>query len=228
MIEFDDVSFFYHKAVPLLQNLSFRLRKGESLGILGESGSGKSTIAKLICGFYKPVAGSIKQSGTTQMIFQNPTGSLNPRWTVREILTEPLQLHGIKKDPAVLLREVGMGEEFLNRYPSQLSGGQCQRVAIARAVSLSPDFVIADESTSSLDHNTEEQVLTLLKQKQCSEGFGLIVISHSPEVILKNTDIAIVLHKGQLVEKGRTGEIYHAPQNDYTKLLIQDLNNIIG
>jgi peptide/nickel transport system ATP-binding protein len=220
MIEFDDVSFSYHKANPLLQKLSFCLDKGKSLGILGESGSGKSTIAKLICGFYKPTAGTIKRSGTAQMIFQNPTGSLNPRWTIREILTEPLQLHGIKKDPIVLLSEVGMGEEFLSRYPSQLSGGQCQRVALARAVSLSPDFVIADESTSALDHKTEEQVLMLLKQKQSNDGFGLIVISHSPEVIRRTTDAVVVLRKGVLVESGSTEVIFSAAKADYTILLL--------
>ena len=220
MIEFNDVSFSYRSGVPLLQKVSFCVDKGHSLGILGESGSGKSTIAKLMCGFYKHCSGVIRLSGHIQMIFQNPTGSLNPRWTVEEILNEPLMLHGIKKEPAFLLAEVGMGEEFLKRYPSQLSGGQCQRVAIARALSLNPDFLIADESTSALDSTTEKQVLKLLKQKQRSDGFGLIVISHSPEVIESTTDHIIVLRKGVLVEEGRTKEVFANPRVDYTRLLL--------
>lgn len=193
MLEFKKVSFAYPNGRVVLRDLSFTLPKGVSLGILGESGSGKSTVAKLACALYKPSAGEIYRRGNIQMIFQNPVGSLNPRWTIRQILTEPLKLHKINKNPEALLEEVGLSGEFLNRTPSQLSGGQCQRVAIARALSLSPDILIADESTSSLDRETEAQVLKLLKTRQQEQQFGMIVISHNPKVIEQMTDQVITL-----------------------------------
>lgn len=193
MLEFKDVSFTYPNGRTVLKNLSFHLNKGTSLGILGDSGTGKSTVAKLACKLYKPSHGTIKNNGSIQMIFQNPTGSLNPRWTIQQILEEPLMLHGINKSPRLILEEVGLSDEFLSRKPSQMSGGQCQRVAVARALSLSPDILIADESTSSLDRKTEAQVLKLLKTRQEREGFGMIVISHNPEVISYLTDEVIAL-----------------------------------
>lgn len=193
MLEFKNVSFAYPNGRTVLNNLSFSLKKGSSVGILGDSGSGKSTVAKLACKLYLPTQGTISTNGTIQMIFQNPTGSLNPRWTISQILEEPLKLHKIKKSLKEILEEVGLSEDFLSRRPSQLSGGQCQRVAVARALSLSPDILIADESTSSLDRHTERQVLNLLKTRQQAEGFALIVISHNPEVIRYMTDETICI-----------------------------------
>lgn len=222
MLQFENVTFAYSNCKILLKNLSFTLAKGTTLGILGESGSGKSTIAKLLCGFYRPSSGKISLSGSIQMIFQNPTGSLNPRWTIREILEEPLRIHGIKKHPETLLQEVGLSPDLLNRTPGQLSGGQCQRVAIARALSFQPDFLIADESTSSLDRKSEKQVLELLKAKQLQEGFGLIVISHNPDVIRLVTDHVIVLKGGDLIETGTTNAVFAMPATDYTRLLLQE------
>ena len=193
MLEFKDVSFSYPNGRLVLNKLSFLLPRGLSLGILGESGSGKSTVAKLASAVYRPTSGTILRKGLIQMIFQNPVGSLNPKWTISQILEEPLKLHHIQKHPEQILEEVGLSSDFLTRRPSQLSGGQCQRVAIARALSLSPDILIADESTSSLDHKTEAQVLQLLKARQKELGFGMVVISHNPEVISCMTDTVIHL-----------------------------------
>lgn len=220
MLQFDNVDFHYPNGTKVLKKFSFSLTKGSSLGILGESGSGKSTVAKLACALYLPCSGTIIKQGKLQMIFQNPTGSLNPRWTIREILQEPLKLHGIDRCPKQMLEEMSLPADLLDRTPLNLSGGQCQRIAIARALSLKPDFIVADESTSSLDCDAEAQILSLLKEKQRQEGFGLIIISHNPEVIRKTTDQLIVLRNGTIVEAGATECIFKAPANPYTQLLL--------
>ncbi len=223
MLEFNNVEFSYPNGHKALSPISFKLMKGSSLGILGESGSGKSTVAKLACSLMKPTKGRILREGSVQMIFQNPTGSLNPCWTIRDILEEPLRIHKINKSPECLLREVGLTPDLLERTPLQISGGQCQRVAIARALSLSPDFLIADESTASLDTYTESQILALLKQRQAIEGFGLIVISHNPEVIQQTTNNLIVLKKGEVMEYGETENIFKDPKDTYTSLLLSSV-----
>ena len=231
MLKFEEVGFVYPNGHIALKPINFALKRGLSLGILGESGSGKSTVAKLACRLLIPTNGSILRKGTAQMIFQNPTGSLNPCWSIRRILEEPLKMHNIKKSPKQLLQEVGLSPEMLERTPLQISGGQCQRVAIARALSLSPDFLIIDEGTSSLDSYTELQILSLLKRRQAEEGFGMVVISHHPEVIRETTNQLIVLRNGQVVESGETERIFNSPNDDYTKLLLSSVypkTNLFG
>lgn len=219
MLEFDQVDFVYPKGTQVLKRISFHLEKGSTLGVLGLSGSGKSTIAKLACSLLKPTAGKLAVRGRVQMIFQNPMSSLNPKWTIKKILEEPLKIHNIKKAPSDILLEVGLDPDMLSRTPLQLSGGQCQRVAVARALSLSPDILIADEATCSLDSQSETLILELLKSRQQKENFALLMISHHIDLVRDYSDKLIVLHQGNIIEKGLTKEIYNAPASNFTKLL---------
>lgn len=228
--------------VKAVDNISFHLMPGQTLGLVGGSGSGKSTVAHMIVGLLKPTAGSIVYQGlnvfeanrrekqslyrSIQIIFQNPQGSLNPRMRIGETLAEPLLVHQLvkKKESKArvmhLLQMVGLGEELYHRYPGELSGGQNQRVAIARVLSLKPDLLVLDEPTSALDVSVQAQVLQLLKEKQQELNLAYLFISHDFNIISQMTQEMVVIHKGKIVESGTTREIMTAPRHAYTSQLI--------
>ncbi|NOT94653.1 MAG: ABC transporter ATP-binding protein [Ferruginibacter sp.] len=230
----------FFKAVD---DVSFEVTQGETLGLVGESGCGKTTLGRTILQLIKPSEGKIYLAGkdvtqinTTalrnmrkdlQIVFQDPYGSLNPRITIGNAILEPLSVHGIldnnnqRKDKVIaLLEKVSLLPEHFNRYPHQFSGGQRQRICIARALALNPSFLIFDESVSALDVSVQAQVLNLLNDLKKEFGFTSIFISHDLSVVRYISDRILVMHKGKIVEQGAAEQIYHHPQNEYTKKLI--------
>ncbi|GAB4283556.1 MAG: dipeptide ABC transporter ATP-binding protein [Candidatus Rifleibacteriota bacterium] len=213
------------RTVKALEQVSFDVFRGETLGILGESGSGKSTLARILMGIYEPDAGSALLNGKDvfaayknskarlailkemQLIFQDPYGSLDPRMTVRQIIAEPLKIHGLKitSETEELLKrslsEVGLGPECLARYPSEFSGGQRQRIGICRAMILNPGLVIADEAVSALDVSVQAQILELLCRLRQERNLSMIFISHDLAVVRQISDRIILLYRGNLVEE---------------------------
>lgn len=231
------------KEVHAVKDLSFDLYKGEIIGIIGESGSGKSTVLKLLTGLLKPSAGSIELAGRNigelkgrerrfiyhniQMVFQNPVASFDPRIKLKKSLRDnvcelcphiPVSLREeLIKD---LLAEVGIPAELLERYPRELSGGQCQRVAIARALSTSPKILLCDEATSALDVSAQARVIKLLSQINQESGVAMIFVSHDLALASNFCQNLIVMKDGVAVEKGKTEDIFKNPQHDYTKKLL--------
>lgn len=225
-----------------VDNVSFQIYEGETLGIVGESGSGKSTIAKMILQLLSPTEGTIhflgtdiaKQSKTMQKeskskmqaIFQDPYASLNPRMKAKEIVTEPLTIHrnlnkkDRDKEALILLKEVGLDSQHLNRYPHEFSGGQRQRLSIARAIALKPDLIICDEAVSALDVSIQAQILNLLKHLQNIHGLSYLFIAHGLPVVKHISDRVAIMKKGQIVEIGTTTEIFNNPTHTYTKSLL--------
>jgi peptide/nickel transport system ATP-binding protein len=226
-----------------VDNVSFKLLRGQTVGLVGESGSGKTTVGLCLLKLIEATAGKVLFDGKNllemtpsdfaaykrrlQIVFQNPYASLNPRFTVGEILSEPMQLHGIgtgqadrEKRSLALLDKVGMPTSSLKRYPFEFSGGQRQRIAIARALSLSPEVLVLDEAVSALDVSVQAQVLNLLKDLQKELGLSYLFISHDLEVVRFMSDTLLVMNKGQVVEQGFASEIYANPQNSYTQTLL--------
>jgi peptide/nickel transport system ATP-binding protein len=226
-----------------VENVSFKLVRGQTVGLVGESGSGKTTVGLCLLRLHEATAGKVLFDGKNllemsnaefatykrrlQIVFQNPYASLNPRFTVGEILSEPMQLHGIgsgqadwEKRSLALLDKVGMPASALKRYPFEFSGGQRQRIAIARSLSLSPEVVVLDEAVSALDVSVQAQVLNLLKDLQKDLGLSYLFISHDLEVVRYMSDTLLVMNKGQVVEQGNAAEIYAKPQNTYTQTLL--------
>ena len=226
-----------------VENVSFKLVRGQTVGLVGESGSGKTTVGLCLLRLHEATAGKVFFDGKNllemsnaefatykrrlQIVFQNPYASLNPRFTVGEILSEPMQLHGIgsgqadwEKRSLALLDKVGMPASALKRYPFEFSGGQRQRIAIARSLSLSPEVVVLDEAVSALDVSVQAQVLNLLKDLQKDLGLSYLFISHDLEVVRYMSDTLLVMNKGQVVEQGNAAEIYAKPQNTYTQTLL--------
>jgi peptide/nickel transport system ATP-binding protein len=229
--------------VKAVDGVSFKLQRGKTLGLVGESGCGKTTLGRSILRLVEPTSGQIIYNGQDitklaapdmrllrrkmQIIFQDPYSSLNPRMTVGEILTEPLVVHGLggskreQLDAAKMLMEkVGMKANQLNRYPHEFSGGQRQRICIARALMLKPEFVICDESVSALDVSIQAQVLNLLLDLQEEFKLTYIFISHDLSVVNFIADEVGVMNKGKLVELDRADRIYKQPREDYTKTLL--------
>ena len=211
-----------------VRGVSFTLVKGEILGIVGESGSGKSTIAKTLVGLEKPSSGSIafgKKDSTTrlQMVFQDAVGSLNPRMTVRQTLTEALSRvpHGERLSLQELLGQVGLSEAVLGQYPREMSGGQCQRVSIARALATRPDILVADEPVSALDVSVQARVLNLLRDLRRQMGLTILLIAHDLAVVKNVCDRICVMACGRFVDVGETEEVFAHPTNDYTKRLLE-------
>lgn len=236
-------STHFFKAVD---DVSFEVRQGETLGLVGESGCGKTTLGRTILQLIPATSGKIylgekditqirpaalrNMRKDLQIVFQDPYGSLNPRITIGNSILEPLQVHGVlenknqrKERVITLLEKVSLKPEHFNRYPHQFSGGQRQRICIARALALNPSFLIFDESVSALDVSVQAQVLNLLNDLKKEFGFTSIFISHDLSVVRYVSDRILVMHKGKIVEQGTAEQIYHHPQNEYTQLLIDSI-----
>ena len=217
--------------IRAVDDISFGIRKGEVFGLVGESGCGKSTVARLISGIYRPTAGEVLFHGNPkkemQMIFQDSAASLNPRMTVEQIILEPLRIQGRKREAAsfrqrleALLEEVGLSVDFLGKYPGALSGGQRQRVAIARSLLLQPGLIVADEPIASLDISIQAQIVTLLQRLQKEKRFSLLFIAHDLSVVRLISHRVGVMLNGKLVELADTEELFRHPMHPYTKALL--------
>lgn len=229
--------------VRAVDDVSLVVHPGETLGLVGESGCGKTTLGRSILRLIEPTSGSVHFKGTDflalqgeelrrmrrhiQIIFQDPYSSLNPRLTIGAAILEPMQVHRLhandrsrKEKVMDLLRKVGLREEHYDRYPHEFSGGQRQRVCIARALSLEPEFIICDESVSALDVSVQAQVLNLLNDLKREFGFTYIFISHDLSVVRFMSDRMIVMNKGKIEEQGDPDQIYQSPSTEYTKRLI--------
>jgi peptide/nickel transport system ATP-binding protein len=233
------------RVLRAVDGVSFDIARGRTLGLVGESGCGKSTVARLLVGLYAPDAGEVRLDGADlhaslrgreaarvrrrlQMVFQDPYASLNPRWSVRDIVAEPLVEHGLlRRGPACdervaeLLQSVGLNAADRFKHPHQFSGGQRQRIAIARALAASPDFVVCDEPTSALDVSVQAQVLNLMRELQRARGLSYLFISHNLAVVRQVSDEVAVMYRGRIVEQADTATLFQAPRHPYTRLLLQ-------
>jgi len=237
---------FARKSIAAVQEASFGLWRGRTLGVVGESGSGKTTIGMLLMRLVEATTGEVQFDGTDllrltdaqmmayrrriQIIFQNPYASLNPRFTVGQILTEPMKIHGIgasdgeRFERAVALsRRVGLAADSVHKYPHEFSGGQRQRIAIARCLSMQPEVLICDESVSALDVSVQATVLNLLLDLQDEFGMSYLFISHDLAVVKYMADDMLVMHDGAIVERGSAEAIYEAPQHEYTRKLLRSI-----
>ena len=208
-----------------LYDISFTVRRGEIVGLVGESGCGKSTTAKVVTGILKDYDGTVNRFGTCpQMVFQDPLSSLNPSKNVSWLLEEPLRIMGVSKEERHervrnLLTRVGLAEEHLRRRPAELSGGQRQRVAIAAALIQRPSIIVADEPVSALDVTIQAQILELMLELKREMGLSYLFISHDLGVIYRICDRVLVMREGHIVEQGSVSDIYHQPKDPYTKHL---------
>jgi peptide/nickel transport system ATP-binding protein len=229
----------YHTAV---NDVSFVVKKGETLGLVGESGCGKTTIGRTLLGLIAPVSGSITFNGKkitdlgkkelhrfrqdVQLVFQDPFSSLNPRLTIGEAIEEPMKVFNFanpiqrKKEVAALLEKVSMPSSYAKRYPHEFSGGQRQRIVIARALAVDPHFLVCDESVSALDVSVQAQVLNLLNDLKKELQLTMLFISHDLSVVRYMCDTIIVMQHGRIVEHGESEAVYNAPQSGYTKSLL--------
>ena len=231
--------------VKAVDGVSFDLRRGETLGVVGESGCGKSTTSRAILLLNKPTEGEIRLCGRDirdyppleyrrriQVVFQDPQAALNPRHTVLEILTEGLVYHGLCRKDEVrakaseLLRAVGLPDTILDRYPHEFSGGQRQRLCIARAVALKPEVLICDEAVSALDLTIRAQVLDLLADLKARLGLSILFITHDLGVVQHIADRVIVMNRGRIVERGTCAEVLAHPKEAYTRRLMASVPQI--
>ena len=232
--------------VPAVQDVSFDLRRSETLGIVGESGSGKTTLARCILRAIDPDEGTVRFNSAggwvelqglsakeliplrreMQMIFQDPFASLNPRMTVREILEEPLVIHRVGdrrerlQQVLDMLDHVQLDHDSLTRYPHAFSGGQRQRIGIARALILRPNLVVCDESVSALDVSVQAQIINLLEDLQRELGLTYLFVAHDLSVVQHICDRVLVMHRGRVVESGAVDDLFANPREDYTRLLL--------
>jgi len=227
-----------------VDGVSFQIERGKTMALVGESGCGKSTVARLLVGLYKPSRGAVAFGGQDvhaalakpggralrrhiQMIFQDPYASLNPRWTVEAIVGEPLVEHAIVTDGAArsqrvdeLLRSVGLSAQDKTKYPHQFSGGQRQRISIARALATAPEFLVCDEPTSALDVSVQAQVLNIMKDLQRERGLTYLFISHNLAVVRHVSDTVGVMYLGRLVEVADKRLLFAQPRHPYTRMLL--------
>lgn len=231
----------YGTGVRVVDDVSFEIRRGETLGLVGESGSGKSTVARMLLRLVEPSAGLVRYGGVDllaagssemramrrrmQIVFQDPFAALNPRMRVREILAEPFRIHR-EQGPATedrliqMLSEVGLDAGALERFPHEFSGGQRQRINIARALALKPEFLVLDEPVSALDVSVGAQVVNLLRELQRTYGLTYLFISHSMPLVRYLCDRVAVMQRGRLVELGECEQVCDAPVHEYTRGLI--------
>jgi peptide/nickel transport system ATP-binding protein len=232
--------------VKAIDNIRFEIYKGETLGLVGESGCGKTTLGRTLLGLIQPTSGSVRYDGTDlakvdaqtmkemrkdiQIIFQDPYSSLNPRLTIGSAIAEPLKVHNIITSPAQrkdrvveLLEKVNLKAEHFHRYPHEFSGGQRQRIVIARALALNPSFIVCDESVSALDVSVQAQVLNLLNDLKAEMGFTIVFISHDLSVVRYISDRIMVMNKGKIEEIGEAEQVYFNPQKEYTRQLISSI-----
>jgi peptide/nickel transport system ATP-binding protein len=237
------------KYVHAVDGLDFTVERGTTLSLVGESGCGKSTVAKLLMGLTRPSEGSIRFDGTElskakagdppavrrrmQMIFQDPFASLNPRWRVARIIAEPMKSFDTHPDPEARLKEVDRLLEFVGlsaadgeKFPHEFSGGQRQRISIARAISTKPEFLVCDEPTSALDVSVQAQILNLMRELQRELGLTYLFISHDLAVVNYISDYIGVMYLGRLVELAPADQIFANPQHPYTRLLLETVPDI--
>ena len=235
-------SLFHPNLVHAVQGVTVKLMPGETIGIVGESGCGKSTTANVMCGLQSPTSGHVYFKGedvtkrsadmrkkigrVVSVVFQDPATALNPRMIIHDQLLDPTLVHKTRptQDPEKrideLIQMVGLPHSALRALPGQLSGGQRQRVAIARAMSLNPDAIIADEPTSALDVSVRAQILNLLTDLKRDFGLSMIFISHDIQTVRYISDRIIVMNHGQIMEEGPAQQVFNNPQDEYTKTLL--------
>ena len=234
------------RSLRAVDDVSFSIRKGETLGLVGESGCGKSTVARMIVGLYPPSRGRIVFDGADladpasaplrrrmQMIFQDPYASLNPRWRVNAIVAEPIVAQGLIADRATLparvaelLTQVGLSPEDGDKYPHEFSGGQRQRISIARALSSNPEFLVCDEPTSALDVSVQAQILNLMKDLQDRLVLTYLFISHNLAVVAHIATRVGVMYLGRLVEIADAKQLFERPRHPYTRMLIDAIPDL--
>jgi peptide/nickel transport system ATP-binding protein len=240
--------------VHAVDGVSFTIDKGKTLALVGESGCGKSTVARLLVGLYQPTRGTVRFDGQAtdaardagelrtlrrrmQMIFQDPYASLNPRWKVLDIVGEPLREHGLANSSkrggddmrsrvVALLQQVGLAAADTEKFPHQFSGGQRQRISIARALATQPEFLVCDEPTSALDVSVQAQVLNIMKDLQRQQGLTYLFISHNLAVVRHVADEVGVMYLGRLVERAHKRELFAQPRHPYTRMLLDAIPDI--
>ena len=235
--------------VHAVDGVSFVIERGKTLALVGESGCGKSTVARLLVGLYQPTRGKVSFDGIDamsldpvqsrtlrrrmQMIFQDPYASLNPRWKVLDIVAEPIREHGLVTDDgeqrvrvAELLASVGLAAGDVDKFPHQFSGGQRQRISIARALATQPEFLVCDEPTSALDVSVQAQVLNIMKDLQRARGLTYLFISHNLAVVRHVSDQVGVMYLGRLVELADKADLFARPRHPYTRMLLDAIPDI--
>ena len=236
--------------VHAVDGISFAIERGKTLALVGESGCGKSTVARLLVGLYRSTRGTVRFDGLDtrsaaasgaaaqlhrrmQMIFQDPFASLNPRWKVLDIVGEPLREHGLVDGKAAfqrrvgeLLQQVGLAAADVEKFPHQFSGGQRQRISIARALATQPDFLVCDEPTSALDVSVQAQVLNIMKDLQRQHGLTYLFISHNLAVVRHVADQVGVMYLGRLVELADKATLFASPRHPYTRMLLDAIPDI--
>ncbi|MEM7021949.1 MAG: oligopeptide/dipeptide ABC transporter ATP-binding protein [Pseudomonadota bacterium] len=239
-----------HAVVRAVDDVSFEIGQGRTFSLVGESGCGKSTVARLVVGLYRPTRGAISFDGIDmsqpghrrdmapvrkrmQMIFQDPYASLNPRWRVVDIIAEPLRVHKLLPDDQAVQRRVGELLEQVRlsardgeKYPHEFSGGQRQRISIARALASQPEFLVCDEPTSALDVSVQAQILNLMRDLQRELGLSYLFISHDLAVVYHVSDDLGVMYLGQLVEWGPARAVFRDPQHPYTRMLLDAIPDL--
>ncbi|MCS6892088.1 MAG: ATP-binding cassette domain-containing protein [Rhodovarius sp.] len=262
LVEVRDLARYFDVSRPIVQRLlaregrrilravdgvSFAIARGSTLSLVGESGCGKSTVARLVVGLYAPTRGEVRFDGQElsaarrdprqrrrmQMIFQDPYASLNPRWRVRDIIAEPLDAFGLLPDAAArrdkvaeLLTQVGLSPADGEKYPHEFSGGQRQRISIARALSSNPEFLVCDEPTSALDVSVQAQILNLMKALQAELGLTFLFISHNLAVVRQMSDRVGVMYLGRIVELAPAETLFTAPRHPYTRALMEAIPDL--
>lgn len=246
LVKVESLCKYFHvskkETLKAVDNISFEIKRGETVGLVGESGCGKSTVGRCLIQLYHPTSGTVfykgKELGTqtaqermsfckdVQMIFQNPYSSLNPRMTVGEIVSEGIRIHEKLSEKEItgrveeLLHKVGLGSDHMSRFPHEFSGGQRQRIGIARALSVNPEFIICDEPISALDVSIQAQVINMLKEFQNEEGLTYLFIAHDLSVVKYISDRIVVMYLGKIVEIGDADKIYQNPVHPYTQSLL--------
>ena len=245
LVKVDNVSKHFHTAggvVKAVNNVSFEIAKGETVGLVGESGRGKSTLGRTLMGIYQPTEGKIyfnneeidikkakdryKYAKKAQMIFQDPYASLNPRMTVGSIISEGMEIHNMytpekrKERVGELLDLVGLNKEYANRFPHEFSGGQRQRIGIARALAIEPEFLICDEPISALDVSIQSQIINLLIDLQKRLGLTYLFIAHDLDIVRYISDRIVVMYLGHVVEIGESNEVYSNALHPYSQALL--------